>query len=223
MYTRKCPTCEKILNYKSEQCMTQANKKNAKCYSCAFSYRTKMSSDEKKVKQKQAVNKFTLKLKYYIWDYLSKHPCVDCGESNILFLEFDHIGNKSEWISFLLRKHASIQQIDDEIKKCEVRCIGCHRKRHISKQLTKYMEFKQNYLQNKSCMDCGSIDYMILEFDHVRGKKADNVSGLLSNKTSKNKVLSEISKCDIVCCNCHRLRTATRAKWKILEYMVNVP
>lgn len=219
MYDRICPECKKVLTYKSQQSLIQANKKNAKCYTCAFSYRKKMSKSEEKNRKKQATEKYKLKIKYHVWDYLSKHPCIDCGESNILFLEFDHKNNKTEWVSYLIRKHASIQHIDEEIKKCEVRCIGCHRKRHFPNSLSKYMTFKKEYLINKSCLDCGKSDYRILEFDHVSGKKNKNVSTLMAQKYSKTKVFDEIQKCDIVCCNCHRIRTATRGKWKILEYI----
>lgn len=53
---------------------------------------------------------------------------------------------------------------------------------------------------------------MVLEFDHVpgRGKKVGNV-GDLAKYGSWPKALREIAKCDIVCANCHRIRTHTRA------------
>ena len=37
----------------------------------------------------------TSKNKIKIWNYLIEHPCVDCGESNPILLDFDHVrGNK---------------------------------------------------------------------------------------------------------------------------------
>lgn len=63
-------------------------------------------------------------------------------------------------------------------------------------------------LSNSFCMDCGINDVRVLEFDHVTGKKLGNISDLMSGKWSK--VLEEIKKCEIVCANCHRIRTSTR-------------
>lgn len=65
-----------------------------------------------------------------IRDYLSCHPCVDCGESNPLCLDFDHVrGTKEMNVSKALRKTGtwSIDRLLNEIRKCEVRCANCHR------------------------------------------------------------------------------------------------
>jgi hypothetical protein len=219
MYNRNCPECNVVLTYKSNQCKIQAERKLTKCYICAFSYRSKMSVDEIKIRQKLASKKFKQNSQEYVWNYLTQHPCVDCGEKNILFLEFDHIGEKREWISLLIRKHASITDIRDEIDKCQVRCRGCHRKRHLQTTESDYIKYKLEYMQGASCIDCGSTDRDILEFDHVRGTKVRNVSTLILSKSSKSVILDEIAKCDIVCCNCHKKRTATRGRWGILEYI----
>lgn len=64
-----------------------------------------------------------------IGKYLSEHPCVDCGEINILVLEFDHIDKKMKdmEVSRIIRHYASIDKLKIEISKCEVRCANCHR------------------------------------------------------------------------------------------------
>ncbi len=64
-------------------------------------------------------------------EYLSTHPCVDCGEHDPIVLEFDHVrGKKLNSISILAYSlGASSQRIQDEIAKCEVRCANCHRRK----------------------------------------------------------------------------------------------
>lgn len=63
----------------------------------------------------------------YIKQYLTEHPCVDCGERDIVVLEFDHIAEKRENISIL--KRYSLAAVKREIAKCEVRCANCHRRK----------------------------------------------------------------------------------------------
>lgn len=60
--------------------------------------------------------------------YLSEHPCIDCGCTDIRCLEFDHVrGKKTANIAVLLKNAASWPRIEAEIAKCEVRCANCHR------------------------------------------------------------------------------------------------
>ena len=65
----------------------------------------------------------------FIYEYLSSNPCKDCGENDPVVLEFDHINNKETNISTLIRKNHSLNKIKNEIKKCEVRCANCHRRK----------------------------------------------------------------------------------------------
>jgi hypothetical protein len=64
----------------------------------------------------------------YLIEFFSTHACADCGESDPLVLEFDHLGDKRFNISAGLRDRAW-QDVLDEIAKCEVVCANCHRKR----------------------------------------------------------------------------------------------
>lgn len=61
-------------------------------------------------------------------DYLLKHPCVDCGESNPLVLEFDHRrGIKAKDISRMIQEKWSWKAVEAEMAKGVVRCANCHR------------------------------------------------------------------------------------------------
>ena len=61
-------------------------------------------------------------------DYLRLHPCVDCGESDIVVLEFDHLRDKTRNVSYLIGT-GEIPRIKEEIAKCDVVCANCHRRR----------------------------------------------------------------------------------------------
>lgn len=65
------------------------------------------------------------------------------------------------------------------------------------------------YFQTHSCVDCGESDPLVLEFDHLADKRFDVAVGMRRKPWAD--VLAEIAKCDVVCANCHRIRTALRA------------
>ena len=74
------------------------------------------------------------RLRIRVWDYLSVHPCVDCGESDPVVLDFDHRDPKEKYktISQIKTYRLGIHILDAEIKKCDVRCANCHRRRHFN-------------------------------------------------------------------------------------------
>tara|TARA_R100001440_G_scaffold15358_1_gene26141 strand:+ start:4079 stop:4438 length:360 start_codon:yes stop_codon:yes gene_type:complete len=54
--------------------------------------------------------------------------CIDCRESNVLVLEFDHVkGEKVANIANMVHRPHSIKAIKKEMRKCEIRCANCHR------------------------------------------------------------------------------------------------
>jgi hypothetical protein len=64
------------------------------------------------------------------------------------------------------------------------------------------------YLSEKSCIDCGEKDPVVLEFDHKNRKdKFKIIAKMLSGHYSWNSILTEIKKCDVRCANCHRRKT----------------
>ena len=69
------------------------------------------------------------------------------------------------------------------------------------------------YLATHPCLDCGISDIRVLEFDHRdRSTKIANVSEMVS-KQSLQRVKDEVSKCDVRCANCHRIRTGEQFSW----------
>lgn len=77
----------------------------------------------KRKKRKQAIY---LRNRNFVKKYLMTHPCIDCGNTDIRVLEFDHVrGIKNYTVSNM--QYRSISSIKHEIEKCEVRCANCHK------------------------------------------------------------------------------------------------
>lgn len=86
------------------------------------------STDQKDDIKKLAEEKRT-RNKQFVWDYLKEHPCIDCGESDPIVLEFDHQSNKIDSICVMANSAVGLEKIQLEIDKCKVRCANCHRKK----------------------------------------------------------------------------------------------
>jgi hypothetical protein len=80
---------------------------------------------ENALNRKQAVAKQRAE---QLVELLRARRCADCGESDPLVLEFDHLGNKRFGIAKGLRDR-NWQAVRDEIDKCDVVCANCHRRR----------------------------------------------------------------------------------------------
>lgn len=73
------------------------------------------------------------------------------------------------------------------------------------------MEIRELIIQTKArpCLDCGhEYPYYVMDFDHV------NLSLAAHHRYALETVRKEIAKCDIICANCHRIRTWIRISEK---------
>lgn len=163
-------------------------------------------------------------------EYLETHPCVDCGEADVAVLEFDHLVAGRDTVGDLIARGARRARIEEEIGRCEVRCVNCHRRvtaqragwiraspaieeRLLALPATKRRNIRVIFdaLMATGCVDCGVRDLVVLEFDHV-GTKTSTVMSLAWRQKSLGRIRAEIAECEVRCCNCHRRRTAERRR-----------
>jgi hypothetical protein len=64
--------------------------------------------------------------------------------------------------------------------------------------------------KSKPCTDCGvSYPSYVMDFDHLSDKEG-NIGSFRSLGWSLERIKREVSKCQVVCSNCHRERTHNR-------------
>ena len=68
---------------------------------------------------------------------------------------------------------------------------------------TEFIELNK-IIHDRGSFDCGENDSIVLDFDHVYGKKKYNISDMVKMAVSINHIKKEIKKCEIRCANCHR-------------------
>jgi hypothetical protein len=88
--------------------------------------------------------------------------------------------------------------------------LGIYQKNHYDRRMVEYQRLK-----SKPCRDCKKKFHPVcMDWDHrPRTKKLADVSRLVIARCSWKRVLAEIRKCDLVCANCHRLRTFRREQY----------
>lgn len=151
--------------------------------------------------------------RYKMLRLLKSRPCMDCAGSFPWYvMDFDHRDptTKASNVSLMVGQSIAWERVLEEAAKCDLVCACCHRLRtHTVKQGQKLKKVRVLIREAKQdpCLDCGqSFKPCQMDFDHVRGEKAGFVSQIGSVKA----VLAEIQKCEVVCANCHRIRTQTR-------------
>ncbi len=80
------------------------------------------------------------------------------------------------------------------------------------RQKKKNKEFVDRVKRMYNCVDCGESNPVVLEFDHVRGKKRRAIADMVGNYYSIETIKKEIRKCEIRCANCHRKKTHERMR-----------
>lgn len=133
--------------------------------------------------------------------------CSICGETNPLVLTFHHDKNKN----FRIRQQIRWSFLKKELENCIVLCSNCHSELH--RKISRNGDIKENLLKDlkiTKCSICGysGKNFASLIFHHIdRDNKKFIVNEFISRKINGLTVedlLEEISKCIVICTNCHR-------------------
>lgn len=126
--------------------------------------------------------------------------CIKCAE----------LKEVSEFYDRAVKKSNTCKSCAKDYAKKYNSLLGSKLKRSARrKKERQYVQAYIKNIKNKPCLDCGVLyPPCVMEFDHVRGKKKERLSRMLS--ATLNTVKAEIEKCELVCANCHRIRTQKR-------------
>lgn len=88
-------------------------------------------------------------------------------------------------------------------------------RKHTNNAKEKTVLLLIDYFKDNLCANCGEGDPIVLDFDHIDPKnKSIEVSRLITNGFTKwSEIMVEISKCQVLCANCHRRKTAKDKNW----------
>lgn len=157
------------------------------------------------------------------------YGCVDCGYDDIRAIDPDHLvsAEKVGHVSRLVQLCVSMDRLTRELAKCVPRCARCHRlitqqhrlsKDRIAKRLPPswqrridMQDANDSIKLARGCADCGWSQWARgLDWDHVRGPKVSTIATMIGRRDSWRAIEEEMAKCEVVCANCHRIRTHER-------------
>lgn len=91
-------------------------------------------------------------------------------------------------------------------------CRNCQRERD-RKRIKPRRDYCDAIKSERGCADCGLKNPQhpeIFDFDHLDASSKTDSIALLVVKGTFQGMIDEIEKCEVVCANCHRIRTRTR-------------
>ena len=115
--------------------------------------------------------------------------------------------------SFDVRKDGNAVNRCKDCRRAAIRKhYAANKQYYVDKAARNTLKIKESVRRAKEvpCKDCQqSYPYYVMDFDHL-GDKAFNISECMA-KYGWEKIQKEIAKCDVVCSNCHRIRTHQRS------------
>jgi len=79
-------------------------------------------------------------------------------------------------------------------------------KEHARKREREIKEFIRQQKVGLFCMRCGNADIRVLDFHHIDSStKEGTIEHMVKGAWSKDRILQELAKCEVLCANCHRI------------------
>jgi hypothetical protein len=166
-------------------------------------------------------------------------PCTDCGGTFKPYqMDFDHRDPSTKSFNVMAGRAMlmATSKVLAEVAKCDVVCANCHRVRSRDQHRARIAarmpgssprlnEKRASWrrqagivdrLRDVPCSDCGRrFPPCSMDFDHRDpSEKRSTVPGMVG-RAGDARILAEAAKCDIVCANCHRVRTVERREGAI--------
>ena len=114
-------------------------------------------------------------------------------------------------LTFFNQRIAAKDGSSSYCKQCNSESLKNHyysnKEYYYNKSRNYYLELKEwfiNYKQTLKCSKCGESRHWVLDFHHKDPSIKDGTIAQMLINSSKEKLLQEIDKCDVLCANCHR-------------------
>jgi hypothetical protein len=136
--TKRCSTCKQNKNIEEFSWRFKAlGIRQGTCRDCRKIQVKKWYVEHKQEHLKNVharKKRYRQEMRQYVWDYLLSHPCIECGESDPVVLEFHHKYGKDKAISVMVAGGYPVATIQAEIDKCDVLCANCHRRKTMKQR-----------------------------------------------------------------------------------------
>ncbi len=133
--------------------------------------------------------------------------CGICGEEKS-FEDFNKNNCKADGLQTNCRECMKVKAKGYYLANNEKQKIQINEARNRRRDENK---LKLYAIKSNPCLDCNqSYPHFVMDFDHVSGEKILAISEMMQRAMPWNKIQEEIDKCELVCANCHRIRTFTR-------------
>lgn len=97
-------------------------------------------------------------------------------------------------------------------------CVVARYAKSVTRRRNELLAYVQGIKLERGCADCGYREHAAaLDFDHLPGFEKKHRLATMSSGATKAKIDAEIAKCEVVCANCHRVRTAGRRSVRAAE------